>query len=399
MNRFWKREAGGAGKRRRGVVAAGVLGAAGLGFWAALHLFPGFGPAVADGVRGVVGPGPVAWAEDVVYGVEDQVKRVVYRDAAPATFWEAPSVTPAAPPEPSIASNAPVAPPWAPAAFEAPAPSVAAAGDGSWIPIPDPRAPGDAPSMYKAMVHPDARRSYAAVAVVAIDLARLGLSLVAGTVEPQSSSVPASERAGVVPEARFGELVAAFNGGFKAEHGHYGMMLDGRTFLPPRKGSCTVALYRDGSLRVRTFAALEESVPAMAGYRQTPPCLVEQGEINDTLLTTDDAHGWGAAVGGATVIRRSALGLDRAGTTLFYAIGDAVNAGTLARAMKAAGAANAAELDVNQAYPRFVLYTPAPPHEAPRVASALIPDIQFSRSEYVGRPEGRDFFYVTRKSL
>ena len=67
--------------------------------------------------------------------------------------------------------------------------------------------------------------------------------------------------------------------------------------------------------------------------------------------------------------------------------------------MKAAGAENAAELDVNQSFPRFVFYTPAAPHEAPRVASALIPDIQYVRSEYVGRPEGRDFFYVTRKSL
>jgi hypothetical protein len=253
--------------------------------------------------------------------------------------------------------------------------------------------------MYKAMVHPDPKRSYAAVAVVAIDLARLGLSLVAGTVEPQSATVAKADRPGVVPPEHFGDLVAAFNGGFKAEHGHYGMMVDGQTFLPPRKTSCTVALYRDGSLRVRTFSALEPSVPEMAGYRQTPPCLVEQGEIHETLQVAEDSHGWGAAVGGATVIRRSALGLSADGKTMFYAIGDAVTAGTLAKAMKAAGARDAAELDVNQAYPRFVLYTPPEAREAPRVASALIPDIQYARTEYTGRPEGRDFFYVTRKSL
>src|SRR6185312_6070794 len=147
-----------------------------------------------------------------------------------------------------------------------------------------------------------ARRSYSAVAVVAIDLDRLGLSLVAGTVEPQSASVPKAERPGLVPPEHFGDLVAAFNGGFKAEHGHYGMMLDGRTYLPPRKTSCTVALYRDGSLRVRTFSALEATVPDMVGYRQTPPCLVEQGEIHGTLQVAEDSHGWGAAIGGETII-------------------------------------------------------------------------------------------------
>ena len=33
------------------------------------------------------------------------------------------------------------------------------------------------------------------------------------------------------------------------------------------------------------------------------------------------------------------------------------------------------------------------------VSSPLIPDIAFARREYVSKPEGRDFFYLTRKSL
>ena len=47
--------------------------------------------------------------------------------------------------------------------------------------------------------------------------------------------------------------MAAFNGGFKAMHGHYGMMLDGETFVPPRDIGCTVAMYKDGGLKIRTF--------------------------------------------------------------------------------------------------------------------------------------------------
>jgi hypothetical protein len=135
----------------------------------------------------------------------------------------------------------------------------------------------------------------------------------------------------------------------------------------------------------------------MSAYRQTPPCLVEEGNIHDALLAADDAKGWGMSVSGQTVIRRSAVGLDPTGKTLFYGVGESVTAGTLARAMKAAGAENAAQLDVNEAYPRFVFYAPAPHGALPRVTSALIPDIHFSRTEYVGNPEFRDFFYVTRK--
>jgi hypothetical protein len=402
MKWFRKREANETSKkprRRRLLVAAGVTGASIAGMWGALHVFPGFGPAIADGVRAVVGPGPVAWAEDFVYGIEDRVKGIVYHDAPPKTFWQEPAPLPAPlPAQPAIASNAPVAPTFAPAAFTPPVASVAAPGDGQWIPIADPGAPNDPPRMYKAAVHPDAKRGYAAVAVVAMDLQRLGLTLVAGTVEPASADVPKSERPGLVPGDRFGDLVAAFNGGFKAEHGHWGMMLGGRAFLPPRDVACTVALYKDGGVRIHTWPAVKDSVGDMVGYRQTPPCLVEGGRIHDTLAAKDDAKGWGAAVSGDTTIRRSAVGVDHAGKTLFYAIGESVTAGTLARAMKAAGAEDAAELDVNAAYPRFVFYAAPKAGEQPLVTSALIPDIAFARHEYVSKPEGRDFFYLTRKS-
>jgi hypothetical protein len=211
-------------------------------------------------------------------------------------------------------------------------------------------------------------------------------------------TVPPAERPGLVPRDRFGDLVAAFNGGFKAEHGHYGMMLGGRTFLAPRDTSCTVALYQDGSLRIRTWTTLAETAATMTGFRQAPPCLVEQGDVNDALQARDDARGWGAAVSGATTIRRSALGLDREGKTLFYGLGESVTAGTLARAMKAAGAHDAMQLDVNAAYPRFVLYGKPQAGELPTVRTGLIPDIAYSRHEYVDKPEGRDFFYVTRKA-
>ncbi len=395
-------------RRRRLFVGLGITAAVPVCMWGALHAFPGFGPAMADGARSVLGPGAVAWAEDTVYGIEDRIKRVVYRNAPPKTYWEEPAATA---PSPALAKaeGAPGQPgeegakgeakpaEFAPANYEAPFPKVASPSDGRWIPIVDPADPAGAPAMFKSLVHPDPRRSFAAVAVVAIDLSRVDLTMVLGTVEPRSQAVSREQRPGVIPRERFDTLLAAFNGGFKAEHGHYGAMLDGQTLIAPRDTSCTVALYKDSSIEIRTWPVVRDRAGDMTGYRQTPPCLVEQGQIHERLLQAEESKGWGAAVGGETVIRRSSIGLSSDHKTLFYGFGDSVSAGSLARAMKAAGSEDAAQLDVNGMYPRFLFYGRTPPGGTPQVSSALVPDVPFVRSEYVGRPEGRDFFYLTRK--
>lgn len=380
-------------RRKLGLIALVMFGIfAGLGV--ASHVFPAFGAALADGVRSVAGPGVVAWAEDVTYGIEDRVKRFLYRDAPPKQFWDEPAPPVAAPAPavtaPEVAVPAPV---FAPASFHPPVAKVAGKHDGEWIAVPNPDDPGATPVFYKALVHPDKARSFAAVAVVAIDLAHVALTLVPGTVEPASSALPRAKRPGVVPPDAFADLLAAFNGGFKAEHGHFGMMLDGVTLLPPRDTSCTIGLYKDGSLQIHTYPALKDG--DLRAYRQTPPCLVEDGAINHRA--SEHATGWGAAVGGDTVIRRSALGLSADGAILFYGLGESVTADSLARAMLAAGAHDAAQLDVNAAYPRFLFYQ-HPASEPPRVDSALIPDIDFSKHEYVGQAETRDFFFLTRKA-
>jgi hypothetical protein len=376
----------------RGVAVAAIAIEA---VWYGIHEVPGFGPALADGVRAVLGPIPVAWAEDVAYGLADQLNVVRYNHAPPKTFWESPppAQTPIADaaPRASAASRRDAAP----APYAAPFPEVAAAGDGVWVPIAGTGAPGDAPVLSKSVVHPDPKRGFAAIAVVAIDLTRVDLKLVAGTKEPFSNDVPAERRPGLVPAEHAGDLIAAFNGGFKAMHGHYGMMLDGDTFLPPRDIACTIALYPDNTVRVRTWPALRGDEQRMTAYRQTPPCLVEQGELNGALY--DSNRNWGATVSGETVIRRSALGVDASGKLLFYGLGEAVTARSLARGMHAAGARDVAELDVNHSYPRFLLYESAQAGAPPRVGSSLIPDVQFKPAEYVGDPSPRDFFYLLRR--
>ncbi len=391
--------------RRRGLYTLGAVAVAAPALWIGIHQIPWLGPALADGVRAVFGPKPIAWAEDVTYGIQDRIDSWRYKDAAPKTFWDAPSGTPTPAPAPlasavvpvAVGSSAPAALPtpssaaaatFPPLAFAVPFEGVSSPGDGTWIAMKD-------PGLAKSIVHPDPKRGFAAVAVVAMDLRRTTLHLVAGTSEPQGN-VPQDHRPGLVPKDAAADLIAAFNGGFKAMHGHYGMMLDGETFVVPRDVACTVGLYRDGAIKIGTWKALKTDEPQMQGYRQTPPCLVEDGKIN-SALDLEYSKNWGATVSGETVIRRSAIGIDKAGTTLFYGFGEAVTAQALAHAMRAVGAEDAAQLDVNYSYPRFLLYEAGQPGEAPRVESALIPGIKYTKGEYVTDAALRDFFYVTRK--
>ncbi|HTJ83836.1 MAG TPA: phosphodiester glycosidase family protein [Polyangiaceae bacterium] len=370
---------------------AGVTGALLVG----IHEIPWLGPALADGVRSVVGPKPVAWAEDVVYGAEDWVNLRTRAEEKPKTFWAETEVEPIPTAVPDGKGGTKTIDPMegAPPPFVAPYPSVASDEDGKWVPMRGPHEIGDV-VMWKSVVHPDPKRPFAAVAVVAVDRQRTELHLVAGTDEPKSREVPRSERTGLIPETAADTLVAAFNGGFKAMHGNYGMRIAQDTFIPPRDIACTVAANADGNLTVRTFSKATDAWDRALWYRQTPPCLVEQGEPNPGLLFEFNKN-WGAAVGGDTIIRRSAFGVSKDGKHFFYGLGDAVTAQSIGRAMLAVGAWDAAQLDVNYSYPRFLLFDHG--EGGASATHPIIPDIKYSPSEYVRTPAQRDFFYVTKK--
>lgn len=385
--------------RRRLAIAGAVMGVLVVAMWIALHVFPDFGPMMADGARRIVGPGPVAWIEDLVYSTEDKIHMVVKSDEPPTTYWEVPDALK----EPTAAPAAPAAPdvpkPVPPPRFSAPHAKVAAKGDGEWIAV-HAATDSEPDAMYKTLVHPDPKRPYAAVAIVAMDLRAIDLEMVAGTEEPESSKVPKSHRPGLVPEADKPSVMAVFNGGFKAMHGNFGMRIGKDTFLPPRDSSCTIALLPNEDVEIRTFSEIAGDEPHMVAFRQTPPCLVERGAPNKRLLDEFNKN-WGASVDGDTIIRRSAIGLSRDKHFLFYGLGEAVSARSIGDALLAAGAYDAAQLDVNSVYPRFMLVAHGADGKDPgtlRLTDPLIPDLQFRRTEYVTTPEPRDFFYIKRKA-
>jgi hypothetical protein len=357
----------------------------------AIRTVPWFGPLIADQLRSMVGSENVTRLEEVVADVEDRVQKTANNrsasslsDSTPEDLLGVEKLTPAL----SLAlANRPadVTPEF---------PKVASPEDGAWQPVVT--NPGEAPVMYRSLLHPDPERTYSELFLFALDLSRVKVNAVAGSVEPKSpSNKRGAARPGVVPEADRGRLIAAFNGGFKAEHGQFGMMVGGEELLAPRSTSCTFAAAPDGSLKIAAWPNLSKDAGSYAWWRQTPGCMLENGVLHPGLRA-EGSKNWGATLDGDTVIRRSAVGLSEKGDFLFVGIGKSTTARALATGMRRAGAVHVAQLDVNFSYPRFLLYRrDAETREL--TAHAPVKGLLYTRDEYLGRPSTRDFFYVTTR--
>lgn len=374
--------------RTRWLVGLALAGATTIAAsWVGIRTFPWFGPMLADGLRSAVGSQNVTRLEELVAGVEDRVQSVT-SNAAPRGLRDAtpPELLAAVAPEPATAGPAANRPKDVGALFA----RVASDEDGLWQPVP--LRAGDAQALYRTIIHPDPERRYAELFVFALDLSKLELQAVAGSVEPKTERrITGLTRPGMIPPEDHGRLVAAFNGGFKVEHGQFGMMVDETVLVPPRPTSCTFGELSGGGLTIAPWTKL--SAEAFAWWRQTPACMLEDGVLHPGLRTADSKN-WGATLEGKTVIRRSAVGLDAEQKTLFVGISNATTARALALGMQHAGAVTVAQLDVNHSYPRFLLYR----DEGDRlVAQGAVKDLLYGSDEYVGRASSRDFFYVTAR--
>jgi hypothetical protein len=380
---------------------AALLGVGTAVLWWAVHRFDWMGPLVANGLRAVVGVDAVARLEDFVYGLEDRKNRLVRSKETPHAYWSVAPPPAAAPVAAAASSGEPGhgrLPPFRP---KDPGPALkswSAPGDGVWVPIVDPRRPGEEPYLMKTLLHPDADRGWAEVFVVAVDLRRVTVNLVAGSQEPKADSPEGEKlpRPAVIPEADHEELLAAFNGGFMTEHGGYGFKLGGVTVVKPKAKACAMAAYDDGSLRIAPWPELSADEPRMLWLREAPECMVHKSELHPGIRWVTGNRKWGATLDGETVIRRSGVGLDESGQILFVSITNHTNARVFAEGLRHAGAVTVAQLDVNWSYPKFVLFEPKQPG-GPRKAVALASGFEFSEDEYIRKRSRRDFFYLVRK--
>ncbi len=306
-------------------------------------------------------------------------------------------------------------------------------GEGEWIAVvDDPFAtsyPGAPPAFFQTFVRADPDRAYTRVYVTIWDPRQVQLHIVSGTREPESAT--GETGTGMAPrEAQvLTRLVAGFNGGFQALHGEFGMMADGRVYLPPKPWAASVAVFSDGRVGVGSWPAPPPGVHRYEegwAVSQIPEDMVEMRQ-NLTSVVEDGRYNpwerwwWGAAPTNAdeqTFIDRSGLCLTEEGF-LAYFWGESMGAEALGRAMIATRCARGMHLDMNSRHTGFEFYRIVPRAEGfPPLGRSLDSDSEFQGPvpladgfvmrarkmvrrmstmnfpRYAGR-DPRDFFYLT----
>jgi hypothetical protein len=312
---------------------------------------------------------------------------------------------------------------WPPAPIAVPV-SPPLPGEGQWIaldrdPFITPSESGGPPPFVTSFLRPDVHRQDVRVYVTLWDPRQIALHIEAGTVEPISAN--GEHGSGLIartPEV-LSHVVAAFNGGFQAQHGEYGMQADGIQYLPPKPYAATVAELRDGST---AFGAWPDSaaVPDDAiAFRQNLTALVQGGKFNPWGRTW-----WGGTPPGwpdQIHATRSAICLTSDGFVGYF-YSTSISADDLGQAMLAARCSFGIHLDMNPGHAGFEFYDVAPADRwvpLPRrlqgdwEAEGVVPDMAGYRfrarrmirgmghmlfPRYIQR-EARDFFYLTARPI
>jgi hypothetical protein len=367
---------------------------------------PSAGADMADMLRAIVGPGPVAVLESASFQLQDVFNQVRYQvsgDQAQFAFSNDPQDQTASTSVPLTRSAEnglnTANPPTIPVVQNTPIPTVNVVTDApslGWKPY-GPTVKG-LPAMARAQLMLDPSRSYTSIAIVRIDLSKLQLHMMPGNLEPAHPSgisqvIP---DLGMVPTIEQSQLVAAFNGGFKQVHGYYGMMVYGIPLLPPKTGIGTVALYSDGRVKIGAWGTEITQTPDLIAYRQNCPPLIDAGQINPALYL-NNRSAWGTT-GNKDITWRTGLGITRDSRYLIYAVGNGTTAATLAEALLKAGAFDAMQLDINQFYAHFYTYhsntDPNTSGTFQLTGERLVAEMVYNPHLYL-TPNPRDFFYLT----
>jgi hypothetical protein len=377
-----------------------VSSASGMRANTSMHLPKRFSHWTVDTLRAVpwIGPSPIAWFEDQALAVRDAYHRLTFRAGDGSA-----DVIAADPPPPALDTSetsveeAHWPPPRIQTIWKSPE-----KGEGEWSPPDVPwlrGAPGVAAgapcSFYVTFVRPDEERPYARVLLVAMDTRQLDLDMEAGVEDPEPLTGP--HGSGRIPRdpAVYRRVAAAFNGAFKTEHGHYGMMVHKHVLLPPVPGSATVAVLDDGRVGFGTWGTDRKiggfegvSDDAIVSFRQNLDPLVDRGQVNPTGRNL-----WGFTLPGkGAQTERSGLCVTTSGH-LLYAWGDDVSATSLATAMKMGGCDYALHLDMNPYHSGFLFAAIGDPPGKNYKSQLLTTAMSIPPDRYI-QYSPKDFFYV-----
>ncbi len=362
-------------------------------------------PEVADTLRATIGDERTARVESWFFALEDRAARVRYRLLGGETtpFETAPVRAAFVAREPARtvvvwAGGRGVDTGTSPDAF-LPTPMTFPAtrqlrsdpepGEGAWTTAGLPRTTPTDPLMAKTFFRPDPSRPYALVGVLLVDARRVRLHLVAGTVDPGGSR--GVKGPGVIPEGDVARLVAAWNGGFKGDHGNFGMVAHGLEFQRLRNGLATVCTKKDGTFVMGEYGRdLEWDPGTMEACRQNAVLLVDRGEVSKRTAEGNDTWGYVQVNSAEFITWRSAIGVTKDGN-LLVAAGNSLSAETLAKAMWAAGAEYAMQLDINSPYVLTALFFPQP--DGSVKPERFLPAMPDSPGRFLKTQE-RDFMYL-----
>ncbi len=262
-------------------------------------------------------------------------------------------------------------------------------GEGQWHDIPLSLFPNQI-VLADAFMRPDSSRPYAFVTLVQMDMLKLLLWSVAGTVEPGSKA--GNPGPGVIPKATQdqGNLIAAFDGGFQYKDGQYGMIVGNTTYLPLKNDLATLVAHNDGRIEIVKYEG-QDLGSDIAFVRQNCPMLIENGVI----ATQNDASRklWGRTMTTDIYTWRSGVGITANGN-LIFAVGNALVPSTLANALKSAGAVNAMQLDINPNWVRFNIFDNF--SNGKYSSAPIMEGIKDGSYSYLHGYQ-KDFFYVTKR--
>ncbi len=216
-----------------------------------------------------------------------------------------------------------------------------------------------------------------------IDHTQTSVWLYPGVSEP-AVSLP-SRGPEEIPERMRSRLVAAFNSGFKLSDAGGGFAYDGHTYQSMDPDKATFVRYRNGNVNVISWHGGSDVPSGVVYARQNLPLIVNHGQPNPNL---SDGPEWGATLGNAVLVWRSAVGVDGRGN-LIYAAANDQTVESLAKIMMRAGAVRAMELDINAYWTSFITY------KTPDAGGAdnLLETMDRSPQRYL-TPDDRDFFAV-----
>lgn len=112
-------------------------------------------------------------------------------------------------------------------------------------------------------------------------------------------------------------LLAEFNSGFQARHGQFGAMADGSQALPPRDGLGTVAIYKNGDVRLGEWGTDLIAPADMTAFRQNGPLVIHKNQINIRIYN-NSPQDWGYTVIDVSPAVRSGIGLSEDDHTLYF---------------------------------------------------------------------------------